>query len=155
MKKLAVVLVLVLAAGGYMLYQQHESQEAPIIKPPSLINTGVENITPTTGTAGASATQQPSTKVLKDGTYSGDTTDAFYGLMQVQLVVTGGKISDIKFLQYPDKPGHTTEVSTVALPMLRQEAIQKQSAPVDVISGATQTSDAFNQSLASALVKAQ
>jgi uncharacterized protein with FMN-binding domain len=38
---------------------------------------------------------------------------------------------------------------------LIQEAISSQSAQVDVVSGATQTSQGFQQSLASALVKAK
>jgi uncharacterized protein with FMN-binding domain len=41
-----------------------------------------------------------------------------------------------------------------ALPMLRQSALQSHSANVDIISGATYTSEAFLQSLPAALVKA-
>jgi len=41
------------------------------------------------------------------------------------------------------------------MPSLKQEAIQTQSAQVDIVSGATQTSQAFIQSLASALTKAK
>lgn len=149
MKKLAVIIVLVLAAGGYLLYQNgvHESLETKEENSLGNSPSGVSDVSPTM--------QAISGKTFKDGTYTGETADAFYGMMQVQLVVSGGKITDIKFLQFPDKPGHTTEVSNESLPLLKQEAIQKQGTPVDVISGATQTSDAFNQSLASALSKAQ
>jgi uncharacterized protein with FMN-binding domain len=41
-----------------------------------------------------------------------------------------------------------------ALPQLRQEALQAQSANVDMISGATYTSEAFVQSLQQAILKA-
>lgn len=153
MKKLAVVIILILAAGGYLWFQ-HENKDDQPIKAPSA-NTKAQRTQTDSASGSGSPTGQAAGKTYKDGTYTGDTTDAFYGMMQVQLVVTGGKISDIQFLQYPNKPGHTTEVSNQALPLLKQEAIAKQSAPVDVISGATQTADAFNQSLASALAKAQ
>jgi uncharacterized protein with FMN-binding domain len=42
-----------------------------------------------------------------------------------------------------------------ALPLLRQSALQAKSANIDMISGATYTSEAFIQSLQAALVKAQ
>ena len=42
-----------------------------------------------------------------------------------------------------------------ALPMLRQQALQTLSANVDMISGATYTSQAFQQSLQAALLKAK
>ncbi len=157
MKKLAVIIILVLAAGGYTLYQKSTKQTVPVAQTTNTPTTSQTVIPTTTSPSAASSTptQTVGGKTYKDGTYTGDVADAFYGMMQVQLVVTGGKISDIKFLQFPDKPGHTAEVSNEALPLLRQEAIQKQSAPVDAISGATQTTDAFNQSLASALGKAQ
>lgn len=147
MKKLAVVIVLVLAAGGYFFYQKSNNQSTA--EKTGSADPTITSVTPTTAASSGSDGK------YKDGTYTGDTTDAFYGMMQVQIVVSSGKVTDVKFLQFPDTPGHTTEVSNEALPLLKQEAIQKQATPVDVISGATQDTDAFNQSLASALVKAQ
>lgn len=164
MKKLAVIIVLVLAGGGYFLYQKSGTQSVPPTSPNTNATSGnsittnpaSSVTTPTTSASlGSSTPSQAAGKIYKNGTYTGDTTDAFYGMMQVQLVMTGGKITDINFLQFPNKPGHTAEVSNEALPILKQEALQKQSAPVDIVSGATQTADAFNQSLASAIAKAQ
>ena len=63
--------------------------------------------------------------------------------------------SFIQFPQYPNERGHTIEVSQQALPILQQEAIQSQNASVDIVSGATDTSQAFIQSLQSALNKAK
>ena len=45
--------------------------------------------------------------------------------------------------------------SNNAMPILIQEAIQSQSSNVDSVSGASYTSNAFNQSLASALAQAK
>ncbi len=91
----------------------------------------------------------------KDGTYSGDVTDAFYGYMQVQVVVSGGKISDIQFLQYPNDRQTSIEINSQALPILRSETIEAQNAQIDIVSGATDSSFAYIQSLKSALTKAK
>ncbi|MDE2144453.1 MAG: FMN-binding protein [Patescibacteria group bacterium] len=90
-----------------------------------------------------------------DGTYTGSPADAYYGTVQVAAIISGGKLSNIRFMQYPSDTGHSIYVSEVALPMLKQEAIQAQSANVDIVSGATETSGAFQQSLQSALSRAK
>ena len=100
-------------------------------------------------------TKAPSKGQYTDGTYTGDVFDAFYGNVQVQAVVSGGKITDVRFLQYPNDRGTSIEINSQAMPMLRAEAIQAQSANVDAISGASDTSSAFIQSLGTALTKAK
>ena len=90
----------------------------------------------------------------KDGTYTGNVADAFYGNIQVQAVIKNGKITDVVFLQYPNDRGTSIEINTQAMPVLKTEAIAIQNAKVDNVTGATQTSDAFRISLDSALQKA-
>lgn len=90
----------------------------------------------------------------KNGTYTGSVADAFYGNIQVQVVISGGKITDVIFLQYPNDRNTSIEINSQAMPMLKQEAIAAQSAQVDGVSGATATSGAFIQSLSSALQQA-
>lgn len=92
--------------------------------------------------------------VYKDGQYTGDVVDAYYGNVQVQTTVQAGKISDVMFVDYPHDRSNSVRINTVATPMLKSEAIQVQSSQVDTISGATFTSNAFRQSLASALAQA-
>lgn len=92
--------------------------------------------------------------LYKDGAYTGKITDAVYGDYQVKAIISNGKISDIQFLKYPNDRGHSIEVSNVANPALKQEAIISQNANVDIVTGATQTSIAFKQSLQSALDQA-
>lgn len=91
----------------------------------------------------------------RDGRYLGPVTDAFYGKMQVEVTVEGGKITDTQMVQYPDDQPNSIEINKQAMTLLRQEVITAQSAHVDIVSGATQTSEAFSQSLAAALTKAQ
>ncbi len=90
----------------------------------------------------------------KDGTYTGSAADAFYGNIQVQAVIRGGRIEDVIFLQYPSDRSTSIAINTQAMPYLKQEAIQAQSAQVDIVSGASDTSQAFQQSLESALAQA-
>lgn len=91
----------------------------------------------------------------KDGSYTGDSVDVFYGNVQVQAIVQGGKITDVKFLQYPSDRQTSVEINSQAMPILTSQAIQAQSANVDGVSGASATSQGFVTSLSSALAKAK
>jgi uncharacterized protein with FMN-binding domain len=75
--------------------------------------------------------------------------------VQVKAVIQAGKIADVQFLQYPNDRRTSIRINNIAMPYLITEAIQAQSAQVDVISGATLTSQAFAQSLQSALATAK
>lgn len=144
MKKVALVLVVVLVFGVYILYQhQQTGVSSASVASFQTVNTPVAS---DIGVANVS---------YKDGEYTGSVADATYGNIQVKVTIAGGKIIDISYLQFPDKVGHTTEVSDSSLPVLKQEAISKQSANVDIVSGATQTSEGFMQTLQSALDQAK
>ncbi len=91
----------------------------------------------------------------KDGSYVGTEIDAFYGLVKVDATIKNGKITDVQFLEYPNDRRTSVRINSVAMPWLQQEAIQAQNANVNMISGATLTSEAFIMSLQSALKNAQ
>jgi uncharacterized protein with FMN-binding domain len=91
---------------------------------------------------------------FKDGTYTGSSEDTAYGTVQVAVVVSGGKITDVNFLKMPNDRGHTQEVTAFSEPLLKQETLQRQSAHIDFVTGATQTSEGYEQSLQSALNQA-
>jgi uncharacterized protein with FMN-binding domain len=93
--------------------------------------------------------------MYKDGTYTGPTVDAYYGLVEVKVSVQNGKIADVQFLQYPHDRRTSVEINSQAMPWLQQEAIQVQSANVNIISGATFTSEGFAMSLDAALKNAK
>ncbi len=100
--------------------------------------------------AGAQAAQG-----YRDGAYTGPVVDAYYGLMQIQAIIKGGKLSAIKVLQYPNDRRTSIFINRQALPMLRDEVINAQSANVNIVSGATLSSEAFIQSLGAAMTKAK
>jgi uncharacterized protein with FMN-binding domain len=85
---------------------------------------------------------------------TGDAADTRYGPVQLRVTFSGKKISKIDVLQYPTESGRDQEINSVALPILNQEAITAQSAQIDVVSGATYTTDGYTQSLQSAIDKA-
>jgi uncharacterized protein with FMN-binding domain len=91
----------------------------------------------------------------KDGEYTGDAADAYFGTVQVKAIIQNGKLADVQFLDYPNDRRTSIRINSVAVPDLTTEAIQAQSAKVDVVSGATLTSEAFVQSLQSALSAAK
>lgn len=110
--------------------------------------------TPVTPTPIPTPTPQPKGKYV-NGTYTGQAADAYYGTVQVQVTVSGGKIADVQFLQYPSDRNTSRYINGQAMPILISEAIQVQSAQVDGVSGASDTSGAFQQSLGSALTQAR
>jgi len=90
----------------------------------------------------------------KNGTFTGPVANAYYGNVQVQVVIQNGKIVNVQFLDYPHDRRTSQMINNQAMPWLTQEAIQAQSANVNIISGATLTSEAFANSLQSALSSA-
>lgn len=141
-----------------LIRRENTIASVPLTTPsqtPSDTPTGTSSQSPTSSpsqtvplTATPTPPQQPG---VKDGSYTGDSVNAFWGNIQVKATISGGKLTDVAFLSYPNDRGHSIEVSQYALPILRKEAIQNQTAQVDIVSGATDTSNAFIQSLASAL----
>ncbi len=85
---------------------------------------------------------------------TGDPSDNDYGTVQVQITLTGSRISNIVAVQMPGERRRSAEISQEAEPILHQEALQAQSAQIDIVSGASFTSQSYAQSLQSALDKA-
>jgi uncharacterized protein with FMN-binding domain len=84
-------------------------------------------------------------------TYTGPVVENPYGPVQIAVVEQGGKIVDVKALQLPTEHRLSQEISEQVAPMLRTEALQAQSAEINVVSGATLTSEGFASSLQAAL----
>lgn len=101
-----------------------------------------------------SVLQKP-TGLYADGTYTGSPADAYYGTVQVQALIQNGKIANVIFLQHPSDRSTSVFLYNMASPVLIQEVIVAQNANVATVSGATFTSQAFKQSLASALAQAK
>ena len=99
---------------------------------------------PTSPTSGAPAT-------AGGGTCTGDAADTPYGPVQVRITVSGGRITDAQAVQVPQESSRDVRINSAAVPVLNQEALQAQSAQIDAVSGATYTSEGYQQSLQSAI----
>jgi uncharacterized protein with FMN-binding domain len=87
-------------------------------------------------------------------TYAGDAIDTRFGPVQVQITVADGKITAADVLQVPMTDRHDQIINSQAVPIYNDEAVQAQSATIDVVSGATFTWEGYTQSLQSAIDKA-
>jgi uncharacterized protein with FMN-binding domain len=151
------------AAAPTLSSERDEVSTQPLVSPTvavptSLIQPAATATTPPTSIP-ASPTIVPSPTIprsgYQDGQYTGVLADAFYGFVQVKAIIQDGKIMDVQFLEYPQDRRTSARINSRAVPALRREAIQVQNAQVDIISGATLTSEAFIQSLQSALDQAK
>jgi uncharacterized protein with FMN-binding domain len=106
--------------------------------------------TTTTTAAGGSAAGG----TYGDGTWTGEAASFRWGTVQVQVVVSGGRVTDVVTLQSPDDDRRSQQINQRALPTLRSEALAAQRADIDMVSGATDTSGGYIQSLQAALDQA-
>lgn len=139
----------------YSLNQKNKELSTGAVSSSAAGRTSFQN-NPTTSEGNSSSVQnQTNTPVYKNGVFTGAVEDAYYGNVQVQTTIVNGKITNVSFLQYPNFNYTCIAINSQAMPYLKQEALSAQSANVDIISGATDTSQAFIESLRSALVKAK
>jgi hypothetical protein len=87
-------------------------------------------------------------------TFTGAVTQTQWGPVQVQIAVSDGSITDVSVLEHPSGNSRDEEINSYALPILTQETIDAQGAGIDMVSGATVTSDGYIGSLQSALDQA-
>jgi uncharacterized protein with FMN-binding domain len=147
-KKSVIAILAVAIIGALGIYAKGHDSSTNSLLPASSTST---NASGTSVTNSAASTQSTT---YKDGTYTGNSEDTPYGIVQIAAVVSGGKITSVNFLQMPSDLGHSQEVTSFSEPLLKQTTIQKQSAHIDFVSGATTTSEAYQQSLQSALNQA-
>ena len=72
----------------------------------------------------------------------------------MQITVVDKKITAATVLQIPNRDRKDVQINNRAVPILNAEAVQAQSADIDMVSGATVTSVAYIQSLQSAIDQA-
>jgi uncharacterized protein with FMN-binding domain len=111
------------------------------VEPPSPIP-GAAGTTGSTSSAPPSSTSDKATTV----TVEGKPQNSRYGTVQVSVTFSGSKITEIRLLQAP-----ISGRGVGALPTLQQEALSAQSADIDTVSGATETSESYKASLQAAI----
>jgi len=114
------------------------------------------------------ATRTATRKVVVSKRFTGSLASVQqWGSLQVTIVVrktttiTGTKkkvtrrLTAVSVPTYPNHTNRSVYINQTALPILKAEALRAQSANVNMVSGATDSSDAFAQSLQSAILKAR
>ena len=114
---------------------------------------------PGSGSGSGSSSSTPSSSSSSSSasaakTYDGNAVSTRFGNVQVQITVAGGKITAAQVLQVPWNDHRDQEINSYAVPVLNSEVVQAQSATIDMVSGATYTSDGYIQSLQSAIDQA-
>jgi uncharacterized protein with FMN-binding domain len=114
------------------------------------------------------ATRATTKKIVVSKRFTGSVASVDrWGSLQVTIVVrktttvTGTKkkvtrkITAVSVPTYPNHTDRSVYINQTALPILKAEALRAQSANINLVSGATDTSDAFAQSLQAAILKAK
>ena len=136
MKKAVLIIVTVAILGALGLYATKNQKDSPSV-------------------AGSNTPSgQVATRKLKDGTFTGDSAATPYGTVQIAMVVVGGKITDVNFLQMPNADARSVDITAFAKPALKQNTLAAQGSNIDFVTGATSTSYGYKESLQAALDKA-
>jgi uncharacterized protein with FMN-binding domain len=141
-----VIAATIAGTAGVLAFHPHAETQTATASTASTTRTATATATPS-GSAGSTSGSGAS------GTATGDAVDTRYGSAQVRVTVKNGKITNIEALELQGNDPRSLEISSSAEPILKQEALTKQSADIDAVSGATYTSGSYDQSLQSALDK--
>lgn len=155
MKRAALAIVATVAGLVVLLSFKTHAPPAPTrALSPATPGSGTSGSAPGTSAGGGSAATPPTGGPDTSGgmrTLVGHTVMTRFGPVQVEVVATGKRLVDVQALQLPSNSRRDLEIDNYAVPQLRQEALDAQSANIDMVSGATYTSDGYIQSLQSAL----
>jgi uncharacterized protein with FMN-binding domain len=91
----------------------------------------------------------------KSLTFKGPIEQTQHGPIGASIVVKNKKIVKVGASIAPNEDGRSPFIQTHAAPILRAEVLKAQSGKVDIVSGATETSEAYIQSVDSAIKKAR
>lgn len=122
----------------------------PTIAPPAAVSgSGSDSSAtpPSSGSTGDSTSGSSSAAT----SVTGDAVNTRFGPVQVQITVKNGKMTAVQAIVYPQENSRDREINSWAIPQLNQEAAQAGTANIDMVSGATYTSDGYISSLQSAL----
>ena len=103
-----------------------------------------------TSSGGASSSAKPSATK----TVTGSIVTNQYSRLQVRLQIKNGRISHVGFTTFTANDSKSVGIDQQAVPILIQETISAQSAHIQGVSGATYTTNAYEQSLQAAIDKA-
>ena len=146
------VLVLLFGYHTSTSSQNTATADSSVVAPVGSSSTGTSGGSSTSTDPGASTDSGASSGT--SATYTGDSASTRWGPVQVQITVADGSVTDVSVIDYPSGNGKDQQINARALPVLVQETLDAQSADIDMVSGATVTSEGYLESLQSALDQA-
>lgn len=147
MKRVVLAVVSTVAALVLVLSYKTHSPSAVATPPAAVSTTTTPDTTPTPEATASSAT-------TKTKTYTGRAANTRYGPVQVQITVTNGTVTSAEAVVYPTADPRNQQINGYAIPQLNAEASSASSASIDMVSGATFTSEGYIASLQSAIDQA-
>jgi uncharacterized protein with FMN-binding domain len=109
------------------------------------------SVVTTSGSTTSGSTTSGSTADESAKTTTGSVVSTRWGPVQVQITTVGRTVTAVAVLQQPDGNPRDVEINDEALPVLVAETTAASSADIDMVSGATVTSEGYVQSLQAAL----
>lgn len=151
---------------GVLLFGYHTSTAGPMNVTPDIVV--ASTATPESGTtdspespgetsgpgSSGSGGDSPQPTPTATSAFTGSAAQTRWGPVQVKIVVTEGRITDVTVPQFPNSNSKDQQINSRALPVLIRETLDAQSTQIDMVSGATVTSDGYIQSLQAALDEA-
>ncbi|MGI8967535.1 MAG: FMN-binding protein [Chloroflexota bacterium] len=109
---------------------------------------------PIAGAWTPSAASAATLQAAKTRTFKGPAEDVPHGPVQVSIIVKNKKITGVKVTNSPEGP-RSDFIQGQAIPILKQETLRAQSAKINEVSGATDTSAGYITSLQAAVKSAR
>jgi len=128
-----------------LLPAQNPSPDPTASQPDSAASTSPASTKP-------AGTKPASTKSGGTRTADGSVVNYNYGNLSVSVTVSGSRITKVGIASLDDfGDARSEEIDQESIPILEQQAVQAQSADIQGVSGASYTSEGFEQSLQAAL----
>jgi uncharacterized protein with FMN-binding domain len=108
---------------------------------------------PGSATSPAAAAPGPASSAGPARTVTGILEQYGYGELAVTVTVHGNEITDVTVPVLRTAEPYSQQLAAEVLPMLKREVLAAHSARIDTVSGATYTSEAYADSIQSALDK--
>ena len=84
-----------------------------------------------------------------------ETATTPFSIISVRVTLTGGQLTKVETVELSGDNARTQAINARAEPILREEALKAGSAKIDVVSGATYTSQSYQRSLQAAIDRAR
>ena len=134
------VAALVVTAATVVLLARYETQPPRTRNPNSALRPAA------TATPAPQATPRPG-----ETTATGPAVTTPFSVIQVRATLTRGRLTGVETVALTGDGPHTDALNARAEPILRAEALRAGSADIDVVTGATYTSESWRDSLQAAI----